>query len=112
MLLEIIQYLESLPPETVFNIGWDNCYSYRGYYEDIAFNPATNVPISVMLNEAKSALNQKFPGYKGGEYLMHDYTYCWIAEYGHTSSNDIKLNVLILALLKDAPASVMEKLQC
>lgn len=49
-----------------------------------------------MLENAKSALGATFYGYKGGEYTMHEYTYCWIAEYG-TSKGD-KIGPTIKAL--------------
>lgn len=35
--------------------------------------------------EAKSCLNKKFYGWKGGEYLMTENTPIWVANNGHTS---------------------------
>ena len=42
-----------------------------------------------MLEHANSALGATFTGYKGGEYTMHEYTDCWIAEYGKSDGDKI-----------------------
>jgi len=50
-----------------------------------------------MLTHAKSALGVTFTGYKGGEYLMADYSDCWISEYG-TSHNADKIGNTLLKM--------------
>ena len=77
---EIIAYLKTLPPDQVVKHGWDDCYSYRGYYEDLAFQQAANVTVGTMLSVAESALGETFTGYKGGEYRMGASTDCWLTE--------------------------------
>jgi hypothetical protein len=79
---EIISYLSGLPLDMVVKQGFTNAHSYRGYYEDLAFEPAPNVTVRQMLQCAKDALGRKFQGYKGGEYAMGEHTDCWLAEYG------------------------------
>lgn len=88
-LRDIIERLGREDPNRVLPIGWGAPDSYRGYYEDLAFEPATNVTIGSMLDNAKYALGRTFTGYKGGEYRMTEWTDCWIAEYGESSDNSI-----------------------
>ena len=89
MLQDLIEFLESQPADKVVRFGFGSPMSYRGYYEDLAFDPAENVTIGSMLAHAKSALGQTFQGYKGGDYTMHEYTDCWIAEYGRSGGDKI-----------------------
>ncbi len=81
---ELIKTLEKAPPEKIVPHGFGTPDSYRGYYEQLAFEPRKNVTVGEMLAYAKSALGQTFQGYKGGEYLMTEWTDVWIAEYGDT----------------------------
>jgi hypothetical protein len=82
---ELISYLEQLNPGAPFSEGFENPHSYRGYYEQLAFEP-TGKPSTAgeLLAVAKSAHNQSFWGWKGGEFVMDDYTQCWLAEKGST----------------------------
>lgn len=62
------------------------CYSYRGYYEDLAFfNSGHMVTVSDFLPRVLNANGKTFEGYKGGLYLMDDNTCLWRAEYGVAS---------------------------
>lgn len=81
-LSEIIGFLEEQPPEKVVPVGFEGPHSYRGYYQDLAFEPACGITVGEMLNAARSALGKTYCGYKGGEYTVDGYTTCWIAEYG------------------------------
>ena len=62
--------------------------SYRGYYDDLAINYADeDKTVGEVLIILKSAVNQKYFGYKGGEYIMRRYTRVWAAEdSSHCSS--------------------------
>lgn len=79
---EVIKVLESAPRDRVVAHGLGKAMSYRGYYDQLAFEPKDNVTVGEMLDEARSAVDKVFDGYKGGEYKMYDFTECWIAEYG------------------------------
>lgn len=81
-LFELIARLEREPADKVIRVGFRKPHSYRGYYEDLAFEPAPNVCVGDMLSDAKASLGMKFCGYKGGEYEMNSHTECWLAEYG------------------------------
>ena len=95
-LSELIERLEKADPAAVVRNGFSTAHSYRGYYEDLAFEPATSVPVGHMLNCAKAALGKTYCGWKGGEFLMHEYTTVWIAEHGCTGE---ELGPLLLSYM-------------
>ena len=59
--------------------------SYRGYYEDLAIEMTgdgdrpTVASLGVML---EAAVNQRFTGYKGGDFTMTRHTRVWLSNYG------------------------------
>jgi hypothetical protein len=79
---EIIAHLETLPLDMVAEDGFGNPHSYRGHYEDLAFEPAAGVTVGSMLAAARGALGRTFSGYKGGDYVMRSFARCWLAPYG------------------------------
>ncbi len=81
-LIDLIQTLEQYPPDKVVPHGFGRPHSYRGYYDQLAFEPMQNVTVGAMLADAKSALGQTFQGYKGGDYEMGEWTEVWLAHYG------------------------------
>ena len=95
VLKELIEWLESQPADAVVRFGFSEPHSYRGYYDELAFDPAKDVTIGSMLAYAKSAVNQTFGGWKGGEYTMSEYTDCWISYYGHASGDRIGVTHLL-----------------
>lgn len=62
--------------------GFDGPHSYRGYYEQLAFEPTPDVAVSDMLSSARSALGATYEGWKGGNYTMDEHTQCWLAWEG------------------------------
>jgi hypothetical protein len=85
----LIELLREIDPAKIVANGFGAPASYRGYYEDLAFEPAHNVSIGYMLKHAESALGKVFEGYKGGDYLAQSYTRCWIADWGETADEPI-----------------------
>jgi len=83
-LRDLITFLEEEDPTRILPVGFKRPHSYRGDYSELAFQPALNVSVKDMLEDAKSALGREFTGYKGGEYKMHEYTECYLAHYGRT----------------------------
>src|SRR4051812_10967667 len=81
-LKELIETLETYDPATPVPIGFNNPHSYRGYYDQLAFEPKENTTIGAMLESAKRAMGKTYTGYKGGEYTMGEYTDCNLANYG------------------------------
>jgi len=95
---ELISELKKHNAKKVVPFGFGKPNSYRGFYEDVAFEPAENVTVGSMLKYAKEAKGKTYHGYKGGEYKTNEYTDCWIAEYG-TTSNSQKIGPLLLKLM-------------
>jgi len=79
---ELIEILESHDPETMCFNGFGAADSYRGYYEQLAFEPAGETSFGKMLSYAKFALNSTYTGWKGGEFLMTKDTLVNIANPG------------------------------
>jgi hypothetical protein len=93
----LIARLEQEDPAQVLPIGFAEPHSYRGYYEQLAFEPRRNIRVGDVLSAARSALGATYEGYKGGDYTMDEHTDCWISNYGEDSDN--KIGPLLLELL-------------
>jgi len=60
--------------------------SYRGYYEQIEFDPCgSNSTVAEFLMAAQSANGSTMVGYKGGDFVMHRDTMVWCSSYGAAS---------------------------
>ncbi len=84
ILKNLITFLEQRDPNLIVPIGFAKPQSYRGFYDDLAFEPAQNVTVASMLAYAKEAVGRVYIGWKGGEFRMSEYTEVWLAEYGDT----------------------------
>jgi len=82
-LKDLIAFLEKRDAAIVVPVGFTHPHSYRGFYQDLAFEPAVNVTVGEMLRDAKAALGQPYTAYNGGEYTMGGYTDVWLAKWGH-----------------------------
>lgn len=74
--------LETADPEMVVPVGFANPHSYRGYYDELAFEPAVGVTVGSMLACAKGALGSTYTGWKGGDYVMQEWTNVWLSRRG------------------------------
>jgi hypothetical protein len=81
-LKDLIAALEAEDPTKVCPIGFHHPHSYRGYYQDLAFEPCAKVTVGSMLRDAKSAIGQKMEGWKGGLYEMDLSSNVWLAPVG------------------------------
>lgn len=92
---QLIAALEAREQAAVVN-GFCNPHSYRGYYEELAFEPTANVTVSSMLRCARESVGKTFEGYKGGSYVMHEGVGVWLANYGCTGTiiNDNYLAIM------------------
>ena len=85
----LIEFLGSIDP-TIEVVTDQGSYlgrprSYRGYYSDLSFEPADEkITAGELLPVARSALNETFEGYKGGDFTMTESTPLWLAHYGTT----------------------------
>jgi hypothetical protein len=79
---ELIAALEAAPADRIIRNGFESPHSYRGWYERLAFEPANNIRVGDMLDDARGALGRVFMGYKGGDYRMYGHTEVYLANYG------------------------------
>ncbi len=80
----LIAELRGLPDDTELP-NFIRPHSYRGHYHDLAFRAGEGVRTAAsLLGECEQAVGQTFVGYKGGEFIGHEHTPVWVAEYGCT----------------------------
>lgn len=84
-LKELIEELKALDPALIFPMGFYSPHSYRGSFDELAFVPVEQASVCAMLSCAEWAVDQSFPGYKGGEYLMTEDTSIRFADLGKTN---------------------------
>ena len=96
---ELIIVLRKESPSKVVKLGFNNPNSYRGYYDQLAFELARKVSVSSMLRCAEESLGKVFEGYKGGDFKMDEWTEVWLAAYG--SCGDQLSGLLLEYMLKD-----------
>lgn len=82
-----IKALEALEPTMMLQTseggGVGDVASYRGYYSDLAFEPAAApTTVGVVLDDLRKALGAEFMGYKGGDFLMGADTPLWVSPFG------------------------------
>lgn len=65
---------EKLDPNKVLKIGISEPFSWRGSYDEVAFNILKNVTVKECLDNIEKAFTETFYGYKGGEYMYFDGT--------------------------------------
>lgn len=97
-LKKYIERLEAANPDQKVALGLGNPHSWRGRYDELAFEPVENTTVGEMLAEAKSALGTTYLGYKGGEFKMDSETDIHVDLDGHWS-NGHQLWVMFLNLL-------------
>jgi len=93
---EVIAYLEKKDPDQVALHGFHNPHSYRGYYSQLAFSPATNITAQDMLEAARGAVGKEYQGWKGGYHMMLAETPCWISHEGEVTEDLISVRLLDL----------------
>ncbi|MER7135333.1 hypothetical protein ABT358_02170 [Streptomyces sp. NPDC000341] len=86
---ELLTALGKANPDLVLPNGFNSPHSYRGYYDELAFEPASNVTVGSMISAAWSAHGETYTGYKGGEYTMGRHTECWLAFEGSSGGEEI-----------------------
>lgn len=79
---DLIATLEAADPALILPDGFHSPHSYRGYYDELAFEPASDISVGDMLSSARRAKGETYEGWKGGEYKMTGWTECWLAEEG------------------------------
>lgn len=85
-LLSITNALEGRVGTVSHGFNPDSAHSYRGFYRELAFSPAHNVDIEKMYQALLDAVGQTYTGWKGGEYVMHEYVEVYIACMGSSDA--------------------------
>src|SRR4051794_5438037 len=97
---ELINVLEAVEDKSqVCRWGFVHPHSYRGYYNELAFEPMQNVSVEAMLRSAKGAEGAVYRGWKGGDYLMSKETSVYLAHEGSTGD---ELSPMVLDLMLGA----------
>lgn len=99
---ELIQELEKVEPNLIAEEGFGNGHSYRGYYNDCAFEPMPNQTFGEMLAAAKRVLNTTQQGWKGGDYVMTEHVEVYLAEEGSTGDGMSPLLIRLMASVAQA----------
>ena len=76
----------------VFTEGFYTPHSYRGYYNELAFEPAANNQVRDIQEALEQAYTDAFTGYKGGTYEYSSTTSChlsWIGEAGDETGDKL-----------------------
>ena len=91
---DLIKMLEAADPDMVVPNGFNHPHSYRGYYHELAFEPAQNVTVREMLEAAKGAVGTTYEGWKGGDFTMQEYSDCWLSEEGRAGGETLSAPLL------------------
>jgi len=84
---ELIEELSKHDPAKAVPNGFDGPHSYRGYYDELAFEPCGETTVRAMLAVAQSAIGASYTGWKGGEFTMNDWTPVHLAFEGDTGQS-------------------------
>lgn len=85
----MIALLDVLEPERLVH-GLGELDSYRGYYDDLAFEPTDQrETVAALKARCQAAMGKVFKGYKGGDYMMGESTPLWVSPYGSSSSTKL-----------------------
>ena len=107
-LASVIKILESADPAKTASPAFGVARSYRGYYEQIAFQPVDKATVGEMLRIANACIGAVFEGYKGGMYTMDEQTTCVVCEYGTTGDDDdARLFAVLSACQADDSARIL-----
>lgn len=85
---KLIELLEKFPESRKVQNGFGNPHSWRGSYDELAFEPVADTTVGVMLQEARSALGTTYCGWKGGDFTMGENTRVNIDFEGRWSDGD------------------------
>jgi hypothetical protein len=76
---ELIDTLQQMSTDRRIN-GLGELCSYRGYYQDLSFEPTdTEERAGALLERCRNAMGRTSTGYKGGDFVMGEHTPLWVA---------------------------------
>ena len=95
-------------PGLALKQGFADPHSFRGYYNELAFEIQKDQHIDQAIEVAESAVGKVFTGWKGGDFPMDEETDVWWAQEG-TSWNATKITFDVLYLLTHASGGDIDK---
>jgi len=85
----LIHRLKNIDPNFVPSVAISDPHSYRGFYDELAFQKYDNrVAIGYMIEMATWCIQRTFEGWKGGQYIMTPETECHLADIGTCSPEE------------------------
>lgn len=96
---QAIAMCEAADQDKVLPFGITHPHSYRGFYEDVAFERTEPQTVREFVAVLRSALGQSYEGWKGGHYTMDEHSDAWFATEGSTS--DSPFSRLLFEVLLD-----------
>jgi hypothetical protein len=110
---ELQEFLEHYPRHQVVERGFNNPHSYRGFYDQVAFEWCEQTTVGDMLDCVDKALSETFYGYKGGEFRYNKDTKVFFAYYGSCQDDDKETEIKILKMfLRIANGKDIEYMEC
>jgi len=94
ILKELIEFLQEWNRNIIVPLGFNNPHSYRGYYDELAFEPVENTTVGEMLDCAKEALGNTYTGWKGGDFKMGPCTEVYLSIRGEYGGETIGIHLL------------------
>ena len=99
---EYIKILENVEDKNkMLKKGLGDPDSWRGSYEELAFDIVENITIQEMIDCAKNCIGKQFTGYKGGKYIFDEDTTINIDSYGDYTCGTKLWSFLLELLLAD-----------
>ena len=86
MLGDLIELLKQCPSNAMFQGGFCEPHSYRGYYSELAVEPCEDTPVTEMISCLEGVLDTYLDGYKGGEFKMDENVDVYLSSYGMVSN--------------------------
>ena len=99
---EYIKILEKCENKNrVIKKGLGDPDSWRGSYNELAFDIVENITIQQMIDCAKNCIGMQFTGYKGGEFVFDENTSINIDSYGDYTDGRKMWSFFLELLLAD-----------
>lgn len=95
-------FLKMTDKSFVFTKGFNTPHSYRGYYNELAFQPAQDIKLEVVIKSIDRSYIETFEGYKGGEFSYNAETTCHLSWIGNCTEDDcLRLGSLVAEMVAE-----------
>ena len=96
---QLIELLKEQDQDKKVRYGFGNPHSWRGSYDELAFEPVENTSVGEMLSQALAAEDNIYEGWKGGEFKMTSSTTVNIEYKGSYTGGTCMINLLLKNML-------------